>query len=48
MVAKSPSEVYVFNGHREFYRHRLVQLTLITVNDMTHGHIDEFCEQLIK
>jgi len=46
MVAKSPSEVYVFNGHREFYRHRLVQLTLITVNDMSPDNIDEFCAKI--
>jgi len=46
MVAKSPSEVYVFNGHREFYRHRLVQLTLITLNDMSPDNIDEFCAKI--
>ena len=46
MVAKSPSEVYVFNGYREFYRHRLVQLTLITVNDMSPDNIDEFCAKI--
>jgi len=46
IVAKNQSQVFVFNGLREFYRHQPVDFSLITTDDMSPDNIDEFCAKI--